>query len=118
MDYDEIAFPLPPSFRDPRFCFNITLNDDSLEEGTEQFSVNGGILVSLLSVDFIPGVTTVVILDDDLVVTDAPTTDAPTTEAPTTDAPTTDGATTTTDDSVFTIPPSTTEGMWTHMAVT
>ncbi len=111
MDYDPIMVPAP-TFTAPRFCFNITLVDDLLEEDTEEFSINGLIPFTQLTVVFDPAMTTIRILDDELTlapVTTMPETDPATTESdPTTDMITEDF--TTTDSSSFTVSPSTTQG--------
>ena len=78
MDYSDVRFTPtnPPDFDAPRFCFNVTINNDDLVEGTEQFNVTGSILISELTLSFSPGVTTVQILDDDLAMTTPTPTDS------------------------------------------
>ena len=102
MDFDPSPVPVVPTpFTAPRFCFNVTLIDDSLEEETEEFTIDGSITFSQLSVTFDPAMTTVRILDDELTI-------APATTDPVTDMPT---DTTTLDESSITASPSTTQGM-------
>ena len=61
---DFVDLNVTQSLTSQQTCFNVSVLDDSIEEGTESFTVSGSIVSSDLPLTFDPAQTEVFIEDD------------------------------------------------------